>query len=98
MSFESFYEYDLKKEEIIELMHVRKEDVINKLKLIIHPLYVHEFAKILHYSWQENLAEAEKISENLDFYPIDFAALSLNEIEFKYFYEYEQELRVGDYA
>jgi hypothetical protein len=85
--------------EIIEEMYNRRSDMIKKLSTIVHPLYVERIAKILHYSWQENLAEAESLSDELNFYPIDFVSLSCNEKEFEDLFIKElRELYVENYA
>lgn len=69
--------------EINTEMHNRRLEAINRLSKIVHPRYVDQFAKILYYSWQENLAEAETIADAVDFYPIDFCAIAENVNEFK---------------
>lgn len=69
--------------EIKTEMHNRRLEVLNKLRAIVHPLYVEQFAKILHYSWQENFEESQTLAEYLDLDPIDFCAIAENAEEFK---------------
>lgn len=85
-------------EKLNELMHNRKNDVINKLSKIVHHSYAESFAKILHYAWQEGHQEAETIVDQLDLYPIDFVAVMENEEEFKELYRLEMEEYMVNYG
>jgi hypothetical protein len=91
-----YYEFELGK--LIKEMHKRREDALKRLKQIVHDSYLEEFAKVLHYSWQEGLPEAEKIAEELNFYPIDFVALALDKEEFRDLLLKENEYLMEEYG
>lgn len=84
MSEEAYQDY------IKMQMYKYKDQALTKMIKIIHPAYVDQFAAILHYCWQENLPEAEKLAESLYLYPVDFAAISEEPEEFSE--EYRKEL------
>jgi transaldolase len=91
--------FEYEKEEIInQEMQCRRHEVLKKISKIVHSSYAEEFAKVLHYSWQEGLPEAEKIAEDLDFYPIDFVAIAQNEKEFKDLFIKETEYLMEEYG
>lgn len=79
-------------DEIENEMYNRRTAFLSKLGKIVHPEYQNEFASILHYSWQENLPEADKIIEDLDISPIEFVAF-IEDVE-----EFHNMLKEDQYA
>jgi hypothetical protein len=82
-NIETFFEEDIETTQIIEEMYNRKVNVLNKLKGIIHPLYLEKFAKVLECSFFEELPEAQSLADLFNFNPIDFAAISEDTDRFK---------------
>lgn len=75
-----FYYEDYKDQEFDKMefmkkeMYERRANLLNKLGRFVHSTIVNEFASILVFSRDEEQKSAIKIMDNLDLYPIDFAA------------------------
>lgn len=84
---------------LLELeMLAYREEALKKLQKVIAPAFVEEFAKILQYSWQDGLKEAEILSEELNLYPLDFSALDQNVKAFEDLLFKDKEMRWEEYA
>jgi len=70
MAQEMSYENYIEKE-----MYNQKRTALAKLKSIVHPEYLEEFAKIISFAHSEGLPEAEKISDLLFLSQQEFAAI-----------------------
>jgi hypothetical protein len=84
-------------DEIYNQMENRRTEVLDKLKLIVHPRFLNDFSKILCYSWQEGLPEAQTIAQVLNLFPIDFVAIGGNPKEFEPLFLEEKEDEESQY-
>lgn len=75
-----------------------RQEAIDNISKFVKPSLVEQFAKILHYSWQEGLLEAEILSEDLYLYPIHFSALYGTTSEFEGLLIKELEMKMENYA
>lgn len=90
------YLYD-EKDLMIEMLEQRRKEVLKALLYISKKDFVEDFAKIFHYSWQDNLPEAEKLAETLNLFPIDFCAIARDLDGFSEYYREEMEEKNAEY-
>jgi hypothetical protein len=83
-------------EDILEKeMHTYKQEALRKVSTVVAHQHAEKFAKILHYSWQEGLPEAENLTHLLDLAPIDFIAIIEDLTEFEKLLIQEREILYG---
>jgi hypothetical protein len=87
------HEYYIEKE-----MHNYKQAALRKVATVTAHQHVEDFAKMIYFGWQEGHPSAEKITNNLDLFPIDFMAIVGNVEEFENLLiaEKESELFYGE--
>lgn len=66
-------------QEVADEMHLYKEEALARLRLIVHPDYLLQFAEILLLGWSEETKEAEKIAKDLNLSQKHFVAIGNDE-------------------